>query len=108
MFSFPPESKLDFIFSLGSFSTHGKVNKHKVMLEFNPHLEEVMSFTQTDDIQLLYQILKKTISSSLVRSRCQHLVTACSPALKQKYDELSSPSFFIEALNILLQQFNYC
>lgn len=104
MFSFPPESKLDFIFSLGSFSKHGKVNKHKVMLEFNPHLEEVMSFTQTVTISSFYiTILKKTISSSLLRSRCQHLVTACSPALNQKYDELSSPSpFFIEALKILL------
>lgn len=59
MFSFPPESKLDFIFSLGSFSTHGKVNKHKVMLEFNPHQEEVMSFTQTNDIQLLYHDTEK-------------------------------------------------
>lgn len=59
MFSFPPESKLDFIFSLGSFSKHGKVNKHKVMLEFNPHQEEVMSFTQTNDIQLLYHDTEK-------------------------------------------------
>lgn len=55
MFSFPPESKLDFIFSLGSFSKHGKVNKHKVMLEFNPHQEEVIYIylyhdTERDDI----------------------------------------------------------
>lgn len=72
MFSFPPESKLDFIFSLGSFSKHGKVNKHKVMLEFNPHLEEVMSFTQTDDIQLLYHDTEK---DDIIITRPQQMST---------------------------------
>lgn len=72
MFSFPPESKLDFIFSLGSFSTHGKVNKHKVMLEFNPHLEEVMSFTLTDDIQLLYHDAEK---DDIIITRPQQMST---------------------------------
>lgn len=72
MFSFPPESKLDFIFSLGSFSTHGKVNKHKVMLEFNPHQEEVMSFTQTNDIQLLYHDAEK---DDIIITRPQQMST---------------------------------